>query len=77
MNIFFNNDLIIFVFIYLTQSWTLEPLAQGHIVLLWYDLRWSRYIGSIVTNARSKLSWVFSLFKTRDRTVMTTLYMPL
>ena len=31
----FNNDLITFVFIYLTQFWTLEPLAQGHIVLLW------------------------------------------
>ena len=28
----------------------------------------------MVTKARSKLSWVFSVFKTRDRTVMTTLY---
>ena len=38
------------------------------------DLSWSRHIGSMVTKARSKLSWVFSVFKTRDRTVMTTLY---
>ena len=28
----------------------------------------------MVTKARSKLSWVFSVFKTRDMTVMTTLY---
>ena len=33
----FTNDLINFVFIYLTQFWTLEPLAQGHIVLLRYS----------------------------------------
>ena len=38
------------------------------------DLSWSRHIGSMVTKARSKLSWVFSVFKTRDRTVMTSLY---
>ena len=38
------------------------------------DLSWSRHIGSMVTKARSKLSWVFSVFKTRDRTIMTTLY---
>ena len=38
------------------------------------NLSWSRQIGSMDTKARSKLSWVFSVFKTRDRTVMTTLY---
>ena len=38
------------------------------------NLNWSRHICSMVTKAKSKLSWVFSVFKTRDRTVMTTLY---
>ena len=38
------------------------------------DLSWSGHIVSMVTKARSTLSWVFSVFKTRDRTVMTTLY---
>ena len=27
------------------------------------DLSWSRHIGSMVTKAKSKLSWVFSVFK--------------
>ena len=38
------------------------------------DLSWLRHIGSMVTKARSKLSWVFSVFKMCDRTVMITLY---
>lgn len=38
------------------------------------DLSWSRHIGNMVTKARSTLSWFFSVFKTRDREVMTTLY---
>ena len=38
------------------------------------DFTWSGHIGSMVSNARSKLSWVFSVFRTRDRAVMTTLY---
>ncbi|KAL5268247.1 hypothetical protein ACHWQZ_G002197 [Mnemiopsis leidyi] len=38
------------------------------------DLSWSRHISNMVTKARSTLSWVFSVFKTRDRTVMITLY---
>ena len=38
------------------------------------NLSWSRHIGSMVIKARSKLSWVFRVFKTRNRTVMTTLY---
>ena len=43
-------------------------------VLVSSDLSWSRHIGNMVSKARSTLSWVFSVFKTRDRTVMTTLY---
>ena len=38
------------------------------------DLNWSRHIGSMVSKARNTLSWFFSVFKTRDRVVMTTLY---
>ena len=38
------------------------------------DLSWSRHISNMVTKARSTLAWVFSVFKTRDRTVMITLY---
>ena len=38
------------------------------------DLSWSRHIGNMVSKARSTLSWFFSVFKTRDREVMTTLY---
>ena len=38
------------------------------------DLSWSRHIGSMVSKARNTLSWFFSVFKTRDRVVMTTLY---
>ena len=38
------------------------------------DLSWSRHISNMVTKARSTLSWVFSVFKTRDKTVMITLY---
>ena len=43
-------------------------------VMVSSDLSWSRHIGSMVSKARSTLSWMFSVFKTRDRTVMTTLY---
>ena len=43
-------------------------------VMVSSDLTWSGHIGSMVSNARSKLSWVFSVFRTRDRAVMTTLY---
>ena len=38
------------------------------------DLSWSRHISNMVAKARSTLSWVFSVFKTRDRMVMITLY---
>ena len=43
-------------------------------VMVSSDLNWSKQIGNMVKKARSTLSWVFSVFKTRDRTVMTTLY---
>ena len=38
------------------------------------DLSWSKHVGDMVTKARSKLSWVLSVFKTRDKVVMMTLY---
>ena len=43
-------------------------------VLVTDDLTWSRHIGNMVSKAKSTLSWMFSVFKTRDRTIMTTLY---
>ncbi|KAL5264266.1 hypothetical protein ACHWQZ_G005385 [Mnemiopsis leidyi] len=43
-------------------------------VMVSSDLTWSGQIGSMVSNARSKLSWVFSVFRTRDRAVLITLY---
>ena len=38
------------------------------------DLSWSPHIGSIVSRARSVASWVLSVFKTRARPTMLTLY---
>ena len=38
------------------------------------DLSWSKHVGDMVTKARSKLSWVLSVFKTRDKVFMMTLY---
>ena len=43
-------------------------------VMVSSDLSWSKHIGNMVTKARSTLSWMLSVFKTRDRTVMATLY---
>ena len=43
-------------------------------VMVSSDLNWSKQIGNMVKKARSTLSWVFSVFKTRDRTVLTILY---
>jgi hypothetical protein len=43
-------------------------------VMVTNDLSWSRHIGSMVSKARSTLSWMLSVFKTRERTIMTTLY---
>ena len=43
-------------------------------VMVSSDLSWSSHISNMVTKARSTLSWVFSVFKTRDRTIMITLY---
>ncbi|KAL5264694.1 hypothetical protein ACHWQZ_G005690 [Mnemiopsis leidyi] len=38
------------------------------------NLSWSKHIGEMVAKARSKLSWILSVFKTRDRVVMMNLY---
>ena len=38
------------------------------------DLSWSKHVGEMVAKARSKLSWVLSVFKTRDKLVTLTLY---
>ena len=38
------------------------------------DMSWSPHITKITRQARSISSWVFSVFKTRDRTAMLTLY---
>ena len=43
-------------------------------VMVSSDLSWSKHIGSVVSKARSTLSWMLSVFKTRERTIMTTLY---
>jgi hypothetical protein len=43
-------------------------------VMVSSDLSWSTHIGNIVSKSRITLSWVLSVFKTRDKTVMTTLY---
>ena len=43
-------------------------------VMVSSDLSWSSHISNMVTKARSTLSWVFSVFKTRDTTIMITLY---
>ena len=43
-------------------------------VIVSSDVTWSSHIGTMVCKARSTLSWVFSVFKTRDTTVMITLY---
>ncbi|KAL5263394.1 hypothetical protein ACHWQZ_G008682 [Mnemiopsis leidyi] len=43
-------------------------------VMVSSDLSWSRHISSMVSKARSTLSWMFSVFKSRDRIVMKTLY---
>ena len=43
-------------------------------VMVSSDLSWSIHISNMVTKARSTLSWVFSVFKTRDTTIMITLY---
>ena len=43
-------------------------------VMVSNDLSWCGHIVNMVNRARSTLSWVFSVFKTREKTVMTTLY---
>ena len=39
-----------------------------------HDLSWSRHICDTVTKARNVASWVLSVFKTRNKDVMLTLY---
>ena len=36
-------------------------------VMVSSDLTWSKHIGSVVSKARSTLSWMLSVFKTRER----------
>ena len=43
-------------------------------VMVSSDLNWSKQISNIVKKAKSTLSWVFSVFKTRDRTVFSIDY---
>ena len=38
------------------------------------DLSWSLHIANAVSKARSKAFWILSVFKTRERSVMLTLY---
>ena len=38
------------------------------------DLSWSLHIANAVSKARSKAFWILSVFKTRERSVMMTLY---
>ena len=38
------------------------------------DLSWSLHIANAVSKARSKAFWILSVFKTRERSVMITLY---
>ena len=38
------------------------------------DLSWSSHIHEIVSKAKSVAAWVLSVFRTRDRNVMLTLY---
>ena len=43
-------------------------------VIVTSDLSWSTHISSIACKARSVASWVFSVFRSRNTTVMLTLY---
>ena len=43
-------------------------------VLISSDLSWSPYITSITNSARVMGSWIFSVFKSRDKVTMLTLY---
>ena len=43
-------------------------------VIISHDLSWSRHICETVAKARSVASWVLSVFKTRNKDVMLTLY---
>ena len=50
------------------------PATRDLGVAISSDLSWSTHIGDIVKRARSLTSWVLSVFRTRERDVMLTLY---
>ena len=55
---------------------TLHPVhsAKDLGIIITSDLSWSVHIGNLVSRARSLTSWVLSVFKSRDRDVLMTLY---
>eukprot|EP00116_Pleurobrachia_bachei_P001956 sb/3462218/ len=61
---------------YTTEAGTLEPSQSVRDlgVLVQADLDWEGHIRTIAENGRRKASWVLSVFKTRDRETMITLY---
>ena len=61
---------------YTTEAGTLEskPALRDLGVLVTETLDWSRHISKIADNGRRKAAWVLSVFHTRDKGVMITLY---
>jgi len=61
---------------YSTSAGLLKPMSSVKDlgVLVHSDLTWSGHIATIAENAKRKAAWVFSVFRTRDRGVMVTLY---
>ena len=61
---------------YTTEAGTLEPslTVRDLGVLVQADLDWEGHIRTIAESGRRKAAWVLSVFKTRDREAMITLY---
>ena len=61
---------------HVSNTVTLEPVYQLRDlgVLVSNDLSWSPHIRAIANKARLKASWVLSVFHTRSKTIMLTLY---